>query len=482
MPQGDRAVRMTAALTAGCLVATLVGVVVSSRPAGGRLSEATATPAPLQLSVAASVGDDLIPAVPAAQLPPAPQTRATRSATSMVISEGPVRFVSSCDQDVAPGHFACYAERRTDIAAQPDVTAMTAAVSTPRGLHPADLSGAYGLPSADAGAGQTVYIIDAFDDPSAESDLAAYRTQFELPDCTTLNGCFRKLNASGQTGPLPAPNTDWAGETSLDLDMVSAVCPNCNITLIEAGDTGTGMFTAVKRANLLGARFVSMSWGGPETTAKTMASMDQTYFAATGVVYTAASGDDGYAKGVIYPATSNRVVSVGGTALTSTPTTTRGWSETAWSGSGSGCSSFEPAADWQAGSTPCATRGTTDVSAVADPATGVSVYQTYGANGWTVYGGTSAATPIIASVFALAGSPNPTLNPTALLYRHPSNLYDITSGSTGSCSPAALCHGTDGWDGPTGLGTPHGVLAFQLGRTAHTTAPGHVLSPGWPHS
>jgi subtilase family serine protease len=399
----------------------------------------------------------------------------------MVITEGPVRFVHSCDQDVAPGHFACYAERRTDTAAQSDVTPMTAAVSTPRGLHPADLTGAYGLPSASAGAGQTVYIVDAFDDPNAESDLAAYRTQFGLPDCTTLNGCFRKLNSSGQTGPLPAPNTDWAGEISLDLDMVSAVCPNCNITLIEAGDTGTGMFTAVKRANLLGARFVSMSWGGPETNARTMATMDQTYFTGTGVVYTAASGDDGYARGVIYPATSNRVVSVGGTALTAAPTT-RGWSESAWSRAGSGCSSFEPAADWQAGSTPCANRATTDVSAVADPATGVSVYQTYGANGWTVYGGTSAATPIIASVFALAGPPNPTLNPGALLYRHASSFYDITSGSNGSCSPAVLCHGTDGWDGPTGLGTPHGVTAFQLGRSAHTTLPGHVLSPGWPHS
>jgi hypothetical protein len=479
MPQGARAVRITAALSAGCLVATLIGVVVASRPDHGRVSESTAAPAPLRLAVAAPVGDDdLIPAVPAPQLAPA---RPAASATPTVISEGRVRFVHSCDQDVAPGHFACYAERRTDSAAQSAAAGNSPAVSTPRGLHPADLTAAYGLPSASGGVGQTVYIVDAFDDPNAESDLAAYRTQFGLPDCTTLNGCFRKLNASGQTGPLPGPNSDWAGETSLDLDMVSAVCPNCNITLIEAGDNGTGMFTAVKRANLLGARFVSMSWGGQETNANTIAAMDGTYFAATGVVYTAASGDDGFAKGVIYPATSNRVVSVGGTTLTSAPTTTRGWSESAWSLAGSGCSSYEPAADWQVGATPCTTRGTTDVSAVSDPATGLTVYQTYGANGWTVYGGTSAAAPIIASVYALAGSPNPILNPAALLYRHPGGLYDITTGSTGSCSPAALCHGTAGWDGPTGLGTPHGLTAFQLGRTAHTTLPGHVLSPGWPH-
>jgi subtilase family serine protease len=400
----------------------------------------------------------------------------------VVITEQGVRYVNSCDQDVPAGHVSCYAERRVDAAAEvrPTTDGVTPMISSPPGLHPSDLADAYGLSPATGGVGQTVYVIDAFDDPSAESDLAMYRSTFGLPDCTTANGCFRKLNANGLTGPLPAADTQWAGEISLDLDMVSAVCPNCDITLIEAGDTGTGMFTAVNRANLLGAGFVSMSWGGHETSASTMAAMDQAYFAQTGVVYAAASGDDGYAKGVIYPATSNRVVAVGGTRLVANASNARGWTETAWSLAGSGCSAVEPAADWQVGATPCPKRGTTDVSAVADPATGVSVYQTYGADGWTIYGGTSASTPIITSVFALAGAPNPTINPAALLYRHPSGLYDITSGSNGSCTPAALCTATAGWDGPTGLGAPHGLTAFQIGRSSHTTSPGHTLSPGWP--
>ena len=115
---------------------------------------------------------------------------------------------------------------------------------------------------------------------------------------------------------------------------------------------------------------------------------------------------------------------------------------------------------------------------MADPATGVAVYQTYGGEGWGVYGGTSAATPIIASVYALAGTPAAAINPAELLYQHPHSLYDITSGSNGSCSPASLCHGTAGWDGPTGLGTPHGLQAFEPGRSAHTTAPGSTIAPG----
>ena len=139
-----------------------------------------------------------------------------------------------------------------------------AALAGPAGFHPTDLSAAYGLPSATGGAGQTVYIVDAYHYPNAEADLAIYRAQFGLPACTTANGCFRQVNQDGLTAPLPASNSGWAGEMALDLDMVSAICPDCHITLIEANDAGTNMLTAVGRANTMGAKFVSMSWGGTE--------------------------------------------------------------------------------------------------------------------------------------------------------------------------------------------------------------------------
>ena len=117
-----------------------------------------------------------------------------------------------------------------------------------------------------------------------------YRAQYGLPACTIGNGCFRKLNQNGQTAPLPAPDAGWAGEIALDLAMVSAVCPLCKITLIEAHDNGESLFVAVKRATTLGAKFVSLSWGGAEDGSEP--SYDSSYFSPTGVVYTAASGDD----------------------------------------------------------------------------------------------------------------------------------------------------------------------------------------------
>src|SRR6201999_2460811 len=121
------------------------------------------------------------------------------------------------------------------------------------GYGPADLDSAYKLPT-NLGAGQTVAIVDAYDDPNAASDLATYRSQFGLPACTTANGCFRKINQNGQTSPMPTGDTGWAGEISLDLDMVSAICPNCSITLIEANDASDNLFTAVKEATTLGAK------------------------------------------------------------------------------------------------------------------------------------------------------------------------------------------------------------------------------------
>jgi hypothetical protein len=237
----------------------------------------------------------------------------------------------------------------------------------------------------------------------------------------------------------------------------------------------------VKTATNLGAKFVSLSWGGPETGSEP--SYDSTYFKSTGVVYTASTGDDAYQYGVIYPATSVDAVAVGGTSLT-TSTNSRGWTETVWKnsstqGTGSGCSASEAKPSWQSiiSNTVCSRRADSDVSAVADPSTGVAVYQTYGGSGWAVYGGTSASAPIIASVYALAGTPSSTDKPASFPYSHTGNLFDVTSGNNGSCSPSLLCTAAAGWDGPTGLGTPNGTAAFTTGGggTGNTVT---VTNPG----
>jgi hypothetical protein len=393
-----------------------------------------------------------------------------------------VKTVNSCSQTVSVGHYTCFAQRRSDLGFTSKAKVNASALAAPSGYGPSSLQSAYKLPSATAGSGQRVYIVDAYDDPNAESDLAAYRSQFGLPACTTANTCFRKLNQNGATSPLPAANTGWAGEISLDLDMVSAICPNCGITLIEANDPSNNLFTAVKEAATLGAKFVSLSWGGPENGSE--ASYDSTYFKSSGVVYTASTGDDAYQYGVIYPATSVDAVAVGGTSLT-TASNARGWNETVWKnsstqGTGSGCSSDEAKPSWQSvvPTSVCSHRAVSDVSAVADPSTGVSVYQTYGGSGWAVYGGTSASAPIIASVYALAGTPASTDKPGSVPYAHTGNLYDVTSGNNGTCSPSLLCTAAAGWDGPTGLGTPNGTAAFGgsggggTGNTVSVTNPG----------
>jgi subtilase family serine protease len=322
--------------------------------------------------------------------------------------------------------------------------------SGPSGYGPADLQSAYALPSATAGAGQTVAIVDAFDDPTAEQDLAQYRSFYGLPPCTSASGCFRKVNQSGGTLPMPPPSADWSLEISLDLDMVSAVCPNCKILLVEANtNLNTDLYTAVDTAARLGANAISNSYGGGESSSETSS---DTHFNHPGVAITASSGDSGY--GVSYPAASRYLTAVGGTSLTRGGGT-RGWSESAWSGAGSGCSAYEAKPSWQT-DTGCSRRTVADVSAVADPNTGVAVL--YAGLWWTV-GGTSASSPIIASVYALAGNAS-SVNAGSYPYSHTSGLFDVTSGSNGTCSPSYLCHGAAGYDGPTGLGTPNGVSGF----------------------
>ncbi|MET8809149.1 S53 family peptidase [Streptomyces sp. NPDC004546] len=341
---------------------------------------------------------------------------------------------------------------RTDLATPHKL----APAATPSGYGPADLQSAYNLPSSTAGSGQTIAIVDAYDDPTAEADLAVYRSQYGLPPCTTSNGCFKKIDQNGGT-KYPRANGGWAQEISLDLDMVSAVCPNCSILLVEASSNSfANLGTAVNRAAATpGVSAISNSYGGSDAPDATYGS----YYNHPGIAVTASSGDGGY--GVEYPASSHYVTAVGGTSLTRA-SNSRGWSETAWSGAGSGCSQYNTALSGQASvNTGCSMRAVADVSAVADPSTGVAVYDStayQGRSGWLVFGGTSVSSPIIASVYGLAGNHSTIDN--NYPYSHASSLYDVTSGSNGSCTTTQWCNARTGWDGPTGLGTPNGTGAF----------------------
>jgi len=368
-----------------------------------------------------------------------------------------VSWTRACALSTTPGQMACNALHVTSTIEHVHAQGVTPN-ATPSGYGPSDLYSAYNLPSG-GGAGQTVAIVDAYDDPNAESDMGVYRSQYGLPACTTANGCFKKVSETGGTS-YPRKSTSWSGEISLDLDMVSAIAPNAHIILVEAKSASmTDLGTSVNTAISLGAKFVSNSYGGSESSSDS--TYDSSYFNHPGVAITVSSGDGGY--GVEYPAASKYVTAVGGTSL-SKASNTRGWTESVWStssseGAGSGCSKYDAKPTWQTDSG-CANRTVADVSAVADPATGVAVYQTYGGTGWTVYGGTSVASPLIAAVYADAGTPGSSTYPAGDIYSHTGSLYDVTSGSTASCSPAYLCTAEVGYDGPTGWGTPNGLTAF----------------------
>ncbi len=374
-------------------------------------------------------------------------TFASQSSTYPSNNKAGYTEVHPCEQ--APTGFAhCLAIILKPIGIQPHATK-----NIPAGLTPSNLQSAYKLPSATAGRGQTIAIVDANDDPNAAADLAIYRSTFGLPACTTANGCFKKVDERG-SNQYPLADSGWASEISLDLDMVSAIAPNSHILLVEADtasldDLGQAVNTAVR----LGATEVSNSYGESEDPqdASTMAH----YFNHPGVTITASSGDSSY--GVQLPAAYNTVIAVGGTSL-STARNTRGWTESTWNGSGSGCGQYVSKPIWQTDSG-CKKRTVADVSAIADPNTGVAVYDTYQSYGnWFVFGGTSVSSPIIASVYALAG--NAAKINGSYLYSHTANLNDITSGNNGTCKPGYLCTSGKGYDGPTGLGTPNGIGAF----------------------
>jgi hypothetical protein len=353
------------------------------------------------------------------------------------------------------GRFHCYAQVRTDTAKH--ITPFV----TPQGFGPADLKSAYKLDTTK-GAGKVIAIVDAFNYPNAESDLASYRSQFGLPPCTTANGCFKKVNQNGQASPLPAnspANDDWTVEAALDLDLASAACPLCKLILVEAqDDQGTGLFTAQNAAAALGANVISDSWGGPSD--GNDLTFDAQFFTHAGVVIFVASGDNGNTGNTPdYPSTSQHVIGVGGTSLVKSTSNSRGWTEGAWSGAGSSCSTLTAKPTWQT-QTVCSKRAAADVSAVADPNTGLAVFN-QGAGGWIVVGGTSAASPFVAGVFAAYSVGT---NDSSFPYQHASQFFDVTSGKNGTCG-TLMCNAAAGWDGPTGIGTPNGAVLGGGGGT-----------------
>ncbi len=409
------------------------------------------------------------------------------------------------------------------------------------GLTPADLHTAYGLPN-EAPSSQTIALVDAYNDPNAEADLKTYDEEFGLPECTTANHCFKKVNQNGESTNLPFPQTQgeleaartgskaareaaaeasgWAIEISLDIETAHAICQNCKIVLVEADSPAySDLEAAEETAVALGATEISNSWGGPECF-EGVCLDDSPAFDHAGVVITASAGDRGYLNWLEeprissagYPASSPHVIAVGGTRLNPLGAEGEWTGETVWNdggmseghvdgygAGGGGCSATFPAPSWQLAleawsAVGCSGghRAVADVSADADPYSGLAVYDSQGIGGeeWAPIGGTSLASPLIAAAFALAGGAHGVQYPARSLYENaatsPASLHDVTSGSNGeclspfdegkgesACSPAsegltscashAICLAGEGYDGPSGVGTPNGLGAFAPG-------------------
>jgi Subtilase family len=413
----------------------------------------------LVLAVAAVLGLSLVGA-PATGSPQTAGAQQPQAEVKQVCNEE-----SSSGQSAGPESWraTCLALVQSNAAGKPLTSDPKATeAKLPPGHSVAQLQAAYGLTQAAAskGADQTIAVVNAYDAPNAEQDLAVYRQMYGLPPCTTENGCFRKVNQDGESGPLPPRHPGWGLEAAVDLDMVSAACPQCKILLVEADDDLlVNLAAAVATAARLKATQISSSWGLRE---RPGILAYEPFFDHPGVSIFAASGDAGY--GVRYPASSANVTSVGGTSLWPAKGA-RGYYEYAWGGAGSGCSAYIDKPSWQRAATGCAHRATADVSAVADPITAVAVYDTHQGGGWVRAGGTSVATSLVAGAYALIGAESRKEPGGAYAYRHPDKFFDITSGNNtgadpgpdnpGSCSPTVLCTAGEGYDGPTGVGTPN---------------------------
>ncbi|HEY2319666.1 MAG TPA: hypothetical protein VGH67_15270 [Solirubrobacteraceae bacterium] len=425
--------------------------------------------------------------------PPSPRALAASVLQTAGVPVSQVTAVDVCGAP-APGHAACAAQklvlRSTHRLVHPHVTPhptftqmfpshrarsgapvavpagsmSSSPASAPGAGTPAYLQQAYDLTylAQTAGGSDTVAVDDAGDDPNAQLDLATYRSTYGLPPCTTANGCFAKVNQSGHATPLPsAAGSDWEAEISLDLDAVSALCPNCHILLVEANSSSlTDLDAGIAAAIGLGANQVSNSWAGASSVPIGVSSF-------SGAAIIAATGDHGYtgAGADNYPAAFPGVTAAGGTTLSGAAggSSTRGYSEAAWAlnssgvgwGGGSGCDTSEPKPAYQ-NDTGCVGRASADLSADANPDTGLRIYDS-GNGGWFVVGGTSLATPLIAAFEALTGVNGATAQ---WAYADSALLNDPVSGSTGSCAAAIayICNAGTGYDGPTGIGSISGAI------------------------
>jgi Subtilase family len=359
---------------------------------------------------------------------------------------------------VPAGQFRCLSLWRPGAAAdRASARASAVALTAPKpteGYGPADIAAAYQLDTS-RGAGQTIAIVDAFGDPKVESDLAVARAAWGLPACTRANGCLRVVNQSGGT-KLPPGDAGWGVETSLDVQAVSYACPKCHILLVQGSSNSlTDLGQAASEAVKLGADVVSNSYGTDEFTG--IKALGQRFYTHPGTAIVASTGDFGFTAAQ-FPAVMSTTIAVGGTTLKHQGSS---WTESAWSGAGSGCSAWVAKPAWQHDGH-CQMRTTSDVSAVADPDTGLAVYDTYGLgadNGWIVGGGTSASAPLVSGMIGLAGNGS-TLDDASRIYAHPSALHDVVGGSNGFCGGDYLCTGLKGYDGPTGMGSPRGIAAL----------------------
>lgn len=381
---------------------------------------------------------------------------ATLGLSGVAAAQPPHRPHRAVCPPAAAGVGHCQAHVVTDGKGTPATT------TVPSGYGPAQFHSAYGLPAL-APKPQTIAIVDAYDDPTIASDLNAYSTTFGLPLCNSANPCFQKVNQSGQAGNYPRTDAGWALEIALDVEVAHAICQNCKILLVEASSASlSNLEAAVNTAARLGATEISNSYGGSEFSGE----KTDTAYNHPGIAVTVASGDNGYGS-FGFPAASPYVVAVGGTTLTLG--TGGAWAaETAWSGGGSGCSSYLLAQPWQTSDanwslTGCGTkRAVADVAADADPNTGAAVYDTTrysGRSGWFQVGGTSLSSPLVAGVYALAGNASSASYPASIAYANRAALHDVTAGTTGSCT-TLMCAAAAGYDGPSGVGTPNGLGAF----------------------
>ncbi len=334
-------------------------------------------------------------------------------------------------------------------------TRSSAAPKPPSGLHPTNIRSAYDLPTKGE-KNQTVAIVDAYDNPNVERDLAVYRAAFKLGACTSANGCFRKVDQRGGTR-YPVGDPGWGVEINLDVQAVSASCRTCKILLVEADDASfQAIGAAVNTAVRLGATVVSNSYGAEES--GDLWKYAKAFYTHPDVAIVASSGDDGFTT-ASFPAVLRSTWAVGGTRLKRTKK--GGWTEDAWDGAGSGCSAYVGKPSVQK-DTSCSMRTVSDLSAVADPENEFSVYDTYGLgedNGWIAVGGTSLSAPLVAGMIGLAGNARAVASP-AYLYTHRSGLRDVRGGSNGYCGKDYLCTAVKGYDAPTGLGSPRGLRSL----------------------